>query len=489
MYFSEDLTTGLSNFNGYNQPIIQWFAQFEEYLTSNQISTEQSKVIELMYFLNGTAVEWYADNIADHIKDPQYDWEFVKQKMFRRFGSSTDQLLIEAPKPSLNSCQQLSTGQQHNTCQPKTNPVVAKSQVSFVVNNHRKTEPFSNDTLTTDSTQQQSKDILIDLSKECSQQRNTGQQHNTCQLRTNSVVAKSQHSSVVNNHRETEPVLPLNNQLPKSTDENVFSSADTPTTDTTQQPSEDLLIDLSEDSTQPKLTATPFQTNEVLIPINISTAPQTPSLLDANIDEQLGHSKSQKSCQRSIETIQSDSNRKSNQPEEQPPILTTTSKSDYLSTLTKINSTQPQEQPTVPFKASKSKSHKPGQQDSHLTALVLKPKEKTSVKQRIPVQRPPLKRQFSFARIHCKSSLNQNKHFNDSPLIPINRKPLDVRNRTKINKWHRKYKSDSQRKRHHFSTTGKHSLRDINRKATVWFFTEPNLQRWGCEGGATRVSD
>ena len=423
MYFSEDLTTGLSNFNGYNQPIIQWFAQFEEYLRSNQITTEQIKVIQLMYFLNGTAVEWYADNIADHIKDPQYDWEFVKQKMFRRFGSSTDRLLIEAPKRSLNCRQQRSTGQQHNTCQPRTNPVVAKSQ----------------------------------------------------------------DSSVVNNRRETEPVLPLNNQSPNSTDENVFSSADTPTTDSIQQPLEDLLIDLSEDTTQPNLTAMSYQSSEVLIPNNIETAPQLSSLLDADIDEQQGHSKSQTSCQRSIETIRSDVSHKSKQPEEQPPILTTTSKSDFRSTLTKINSTQPQEQPTVPFKASKSKSRKPRPQHSLRSAFVLKLKEKTTVKQRIPVQRPPLRRQFSFARIRYKSSLNHNKHFHNSPLKPINRKPLDVHNRTAINKWHRKHKSKSQRKRHRFSTPAKHSLRDIDRKATVWFITEPNPQRWGCEGGATKV--
>ena len=517
-------TTRPEVFNG-NKPIKQWLQQFESYLTANQITTDQDKVCELVPFVTDTALFFFADKIAS--KFPAITWTETKDLLIRRFD------IPDIAPIQLNGCQQRNIGQKLNPCQQRTNSVVAMSQDSPVVNYRRKTEPVlshrnqspkspdenvfsSADTPTTDSTQQLSGDLLIDLSQDCSQQRNTGQQHNTSQPKTNSVVAKSQLSSVVDNQRETEPVLSFGNQSPKHLDENVFSSAVPTKTASTQIPSEDLMIDLSDDCPQPKPTAMPFQTNEVLIPINISTAPQKTSLLDADIDEKQGHSKSLECFQRSIETIQSDGNRKSNQPEEQPQVLNTTSKSDFRraltrikstatqeqspvptttskryfrTALTQINSTQTQEQPTVFIITSKSKSRKPRQQHSHRTALVLKPKEKTLVKQRIPVQRPPLKRRFNFARIRCKSSLNRNKQFNDCPLKPINQKPLDVHNHTAINKWHRKHRSDSQRKRNCFSTPGKHSLRDFNRKATVWFVTEPNLQRWGCEGGATRVSD
>ena len=135
-------TTHPEVFNGNNHSIKQWFEQYEAYLTESQLTTDKEKVFRLMSFLTDTALSFYAIKIA-----PNYStitWTETKDLLIRRFA------IPDIAPIQLNNCQQRTIGQKHNTCQPRTKPVVAKSQVSFVVNNYRKTEPFSNDTPTTD---------------------------------------------------------------------------------------------------------------------------------------------------------------------------------------------------------------------------------------------------------------------------------------------------------------------------------------------------
>ena len=53
------------------------------------------------------ALEWYGDEIADNITNALYNWDYVKRKMVRRFGSSTAQPLIEAKEMRLSRDQTL----------------------------------------------------------------------------------------------------------------------------------------------------------------------------------------------------------------------------------------------------------------------------------------------------------------------------------------------------------------------------------------------
>ena len=85
----------LAKFNGINKDIrVQtWLKLFEVHTISYP---HAQRVQNLLYYLTDTALEWYGDEIADNIINPQYTWDFVKQKMIRRFGSTTAQPLIEA---------------------------------------------------------------------------------------------------------------------------------------------------------------------------------------------------------------------------------------------------------------------------------------------------------------------------------------------------------------------------------------------------------
>ena len=96
----------LSKFNGISKEIrVQtWLKLFEVHTISY---SDAQRVQNLLYYLSDIALEWYGDEVADNIHNPQYNWDYVKQKMIRRFGSSTAQPLIEAQDLSLRSGQTL----------------------------------------------------------------------------------------------------------------------------------------------------------------------------------------------------------------------------------------------------------------------------------------------------------------------------------------------------------------------------------------------
>ena len=96
----------LSKFSGNSKDIrIQtWLKLFEVHTIAY---SNAQRVQHLLYYLSDAALEWYGDDVADNITNPQYTWDFIKQKMVRRFGCSTAQPLIEAKDPSLQRDQTL----------------------------------------------------------------------------------------------------------------------------------------------------------------------------------------------------------------------------------------------------------------------------------------------------------------------------------------------------------------------------------------------
>ena len=96
----------LTKFNGITKDIrVQtWLKLFEVHTIA---CSDLQRVQNLMYYLSDTALEWYGDEIASNIGNPQYNWDFVQQKMVRRFGTSTAQPLIEVKNMSLRRDQTL----------------------------------------------------------------------------------------------------------------------------------------------------------------------------------------------------------------------------------------------------------------------------------------------------------------------------------------------------------------------------------------------
>ena len=96
----------LSKFSGNSKDIrIQTWLKLFEVHTIAYSNTQ--RVQHLLYYLSDAALEWYGDDVADNIANPQYTWDFIKQKMVRRFGCSTAQPLIEAKDLSLQRDQTL----------------------------------------------------------------------------------------------------------------------------------------------------------------------------------------------------------------------------------------------------------------------------------------------------------------------------------------------------------------------------------------------
>ena len=96
----------LSKFSGNSKDIrIQtWLKLFEVHTIAY---SNAQRVQHLLYYLSDAALEWYGDDVANNIANPQYTWDFIKQKMVRRFGCSTAQPLIEAKDLSLQRDQTL----------------------------------------------------------------------------------------------------------------------------------------------------------------------------------------------------------------------------------------------------------------------------------------------------------------------------------------------------------------------------------------------
>jgi hypothetical protein len=69
-----------------------WMALFE-LDTANQSIADRRKT--LMYYLSGSALEWYADEI---VSTDVTDWFEIKTKFFNRFGVSTATPLIDAQR-------------------------------------------------------------------------------------------------------------------------------------------------------------------------------------------------------------------------------------------------------------------------------------------------------------------------------------------------------------------------------------------------------
>ena len=96
----------LSKFNGVTKEIrVQtWLKLFEVHTIA---FSDLQRVQNLLYYLSDVALEWYGDEIADNIGNPQYNWDLVKQRMVRRFDCSSAQPLIEAKDLKLKQNQTL----------------------------------------------------------------------------------------------------------------------------------------------------------------------------------------------------------------------------------------------------------------------------------------------------------------------------------------------------------------------------------------------
>ncbi len=69
-----------------------WMALFE--LDTSGVSVAERRKT-LMYYLSGSALEWYADEI---VSTDVTDWLEIKTKLFNRFGVSTATPLIDAQR-------------------------------------------------------------------------------------------------------------------------------------------------------------------------------------------------------------------------------------------------------------------------------------------------------------------------------------------------------------------------------------------------------